>query len=145
MLGRQRDCEQALGQAETFFTHVTRADPAIDLFSPTQFGRLAGSCYLFLGKAERAQPILEDTAASARDRSKSRAIVLGNLALAYLRQEKLDAATATLHQAIDLVQLNWGGGGLTVVFTAGRELRRHRQVPEVREVCDRLLGLMAAA
>jgi len=145
MLGRLRDCEQALGRAETFFTRVTRADPAIDLFSPTQFGRLAGSCYLFLGKAERAQPILEDTAASARDRSKSRAIVLGNLALAYLRQEKLDAATSTLHQAIDLVQLNWGGGGLTVVFTAGRELRRHRQVQEVREVCDRLLGLMAAA
>jgi len=41
--------------------------------------------------------------------------VLGNLALAYLRQRQLDAATATLHEAIDLLEASRGGAGLTVV------------------------------
>jgi hypothetical protein len=59
-----------------------------------------------------------------RRQNKSRAIVLGNLSLAHLRQGELDAAAATLHEAIDVVEQTRGGGGLNVVFDAGRELRR---------------------
>ncbi|WP_222722525.1 hypothetical protein [Actinomadura alba] len=107
--------------------------------------RLAGSCYLFLGDAKRAEPILDGTAQALRDRSKSQAIVLGNLALARIRQQKLDEATAALHNAIDVVEMTWGGGGLNIVFGAGRELRPWRQVPVVQDVYDRLLTLIAAA
>jgi hypothetical protein len=79
------------------------------------------------------------------DRSKSQAIVLGNLTLACIRQGNLDEATARLHEAIDVIELSWGGGGLNIVFGAGRELRSWRHLPVVHDVYDRLLSLMAAA
>jgi len=65
MLGRQHECEQALSDAERQLSRIGVTDAAIDLFSPTQYGRLAGSCYLFLDDARRAQPILESTASAA--------------------------------------------------------------------------------
>jgi len=58
---------------------------------------------------------------------------------------ELDAAAATLHEAIDLVETTRGGGGLNVVFTAGRELSAWRHDRTVQDVYDRLLALMAAA
>jgi len=145
MLGQRQECEQALSEAEGYFERIGAADGAADLFSPTQHGRLAGSCYLFLKDAKRAEPILESTAKALRDRSKSQAIVLGNLALARIRQQKLDEAVSALHSAIDVVEMTWGGGGLNIVFGAGRELRPWREVPVVQDVYDRLLTLMTAA
>jgi hypothetical protein len=145
MQGDQRDCERALAAAEACFGRIGPDDAAIELFSASQPGRLAGSCYLFLGCADRAELILEATARELRDRSKSQAIVLGNLSLAYLRQRKLDEAAGMLHQAIDTVELTWGGGGLNIVFGACRELQPWRQVPAVQDVYDRVLALMAAA
>jgi tetratricopeptide (TPR) repeat protein len=144
MLGQQVECEHALSEADRYFDRIGVADVALDLFSPTQHGRLAGSCYLFLGQAKRAQPILEATARELRDRSKSQAIVLGNLSLAYLRQGKLDEAAATLHQAIDMIELTWGGGGLNIVFGACRELQPWRQVAVVQDVYDRVMALLTA-
>jgi hypothetical protein len=69
--------------------------------------------------------------------------VLGNLALAHLRQRKMEAATATLHEAIDLLEGTRRGGGLTVVFGAARELYPWRNEQAVQDVQDRLLALMA--
>jgi len=86
MLGHQRDCEHALRRAETHFAQIDSADAAFDLFSPTQHGRLAGSCYLFLGDPKRAESILTRIAEALGDRSKPLAIVLGNLTLASIRQ-----------------------------------------------------------
>ena len=145
MLGQRQDCEQALGRAQMHFERIDTADAAADLFSPTQHGRLAGSCYLFLNDAGRAEPILESTAQALCDRSKSQAIVLGNLALACIRQKKLDEAAAWLHSAMEVVEMTWGGGGLGIVFGACRELRPWRRLPVVQDVYDRLLALMAAA
>ncbi|WP_236650021.1 hypothetical protein [Kutzneria albida] len=101
--------------------------------------------YLFLGDHRRAQKVLEKTARGIRRQNKSRAIVLGNLSLAHLRQGELDAATAALHEAIDVVEETRGGGGLNIVFDAGKELRRWRSEQLVSEVYDRLLSLMTAA
>ncbi|MGB6160995.1 MAG: helix-turn-helix transcriptional regulator [Pseudonocardiaceae bacterium] len=145
MLGEQQDCEEALSQAEAHFARIATADPAIDLFSSTQHDRLAGSCYLFLKNAKRAEHVLEATARALQDRSKSQAIVLGNLTLAYIRQTKLDEAAVTLHRTIDVVEQTWGGGGLNIVFNASRELRQWRQVPVIQDVYDRLLSIMARA
>jgi tetratricopeptide (TPR) repeat protein len=145
MLRQRNECEWALSQAETHFDQIGVTDAAPDLFSPTQHGRLAGSCYLFLDEPKRAQPILENTARALPDSSKSKAIVLGNLALACIRQRRLDEATAALHEAIDVVETTWGGGGLNIVFGVGHELRRWRHVVAVQDVYDRLLALMAAA
>lgn len=144
MLGDVSSCERALANAESEFGRVNAADTAINLYSPCIFGRMAGSCYLFLNDAQRAQALLLDTATGFRDPSKSHAIVLGNLALANIRLGNLDEAAIRLHQAIDVIELNWSGGGLNIVFRAGRELHPWRSMPIVRDACDRLLALMAA-
>jgi hypothetical protein len=144
MLGERRDCEQALSRAEAQFGRVRATDPAIDLFSPTHHARLAGSCYLFLNQARRAQVILEETAGTFQDRSKSQAIVLGNLTLACIRQRQVDEAAAMLHRVLDVVEQTWGGGGLNVAFGAARELQPWRDIPVVQEANDRLLALMGA-
>jgi len=145
MLGERQSCEQALAAADRQFGRISQEDPAIDLFSPAQPGRLAGSCYLFLGDARRAAPILEATARQLQDRSKAEAIVQGNLALAFIGQSRADEAAAALHQAIDVIEVTWGAGGLNIVFTAARQLRRWQRLSVVRDVSDRLLALMAAS
>lgn len=144
MLGSRSDCERALGDADARFEQISDTDAALDLFSPSQPGRLAGSCYLFLGKPNLAQPILETTARELRDRSKSQAIALGNLGLAYIRQGKVDDAVAVLHQAVDVVEMTWGGGGLNIIFGACRELQPWRNVDAVQDVYDRVMALMTA-
>ncbi|MGH3772274.1 MAG: hypothetical protein ACRDRW_12905 [Pseudonocardiaceae bacterium] len=143
MLGERRQCERALGAAEASFGQISGDDPGAHFYSPTQLGRLAGSCYLFLGHPERAESLLDATAAALDARPKTRSLVLGNLALAYLRQRQLEAATATLHEAIDLLEGTCGGGGLTVVFGAARELYPWRNEQAVHDVQDRLLALVA--
>lgn len=141
--GEYRRCEQTLYLAEGRFDLVDSDDPGAEFFSPSQLGRLAGSCYLFLGHPERAEPILSATADTLRERPKTHSLVLGNLALAYLRQRQLDAAVATLHDAIDLLDDSRGGGGMTVVFSAGRELYPWRAERAVHDIHDRLLALVA--
>ena len=145
MLGERLLCEQALAEAEKHFGARTDADAASDCYSPAQAGRLAGSCYLSLGLAAQAERFLSDTAQTMAAQEKVSALVLGNLALAHLRQRHIDAATAVLHTAIDALEGTRGGAGLNVVFTAGRELSPWRSEPTVREVHDRMLGLLATA
>lgn len=145
MLGERRDCERALADAGVQLAGIDVADPARELFSPTQPGRLAGSCYLALGQERRAQRILEDTARGFDHPSKNQAIVWGNLGLAHLRQNEVEEATAALHRAIDVIETTRGGGGLNIVFDAARELHPWRQLTVVTELQDRLLTLMTAA
>lgn len=143
MLGERRACEQALAIAETTFTRIDDMDRAFELYSATQFGRMAGSCYLSLADTGRAVALLKDAAAALGDGSKSQGVVLGNLALGMIRQGDLDEAAGRLHQAMDVIEQNWGGGGLNIIFGAGRELKPWRNVPVVQDVHDRLLTLMA--
>jgi transcriptional regulator with XRE-family HTH domain len=143
MLGDLAACEAALTTAEATLGRIGTMDAAIELYSSTQFGRMAGSCYLSLQDNSRAAELLEDTAARLGDGSKSQAVVLGNLSLALIRQGDLDGAAGQLHAAMDVIEQNWGGGGLNIVFGAGRELRPWRDVPVVKDVHDRLLTLMA--
>lgn len=134
MLGEVAACEQALATADATLQQVDDMDVAFELYSPTQFGRMAGSCYLSLSDTRRAQGYLEDTAAALGDGSKSQAIVLANLALALIRQEELDTAAGRLHEAMDVIERNWGAGGLNIVFGASKELRPWRDVPVVQDV-----------
>lgn len=144
MLSDRRACEQALDAASGQFAQIQPSDPAIDLFSPTQPGRLAGSCYLFLNDAHAGTAILEETAQALRDHSKSQAVVLGNLTLGYIRLGQLDAAVARLNAAIDVTEHHRGGAGLTIICAAGRQLRPWRRNSEVQDVYDRIMTLMAA-
>jgi hypothetical protein len=121
------------------------ADPSYGLFSSDRLGRVRGSCYLALGDGAKAAPILESTARSLHGRHKSKAIVLGNLALAHIRQRDVEHAATVLHRAIDLLEVSRGGGGLNVVFAAVRELRPWRHERLAQDVNERLLTLMATA
>jgi tetratricopeptide (TPR) repeat protein len=143
MLGERRECEAALGAAEAHLEAMQSGDPAYSLFSSDRLGRVRGSCYLTLGDGAKARPILESTARRLQGRHKSKAIVLGNLALAHIRQRDVDHAVAVLHRAIDLLEISRGGGGLNVAFAAVRELRPWRHEPFAQDLNERLLALMA--
>jgi poly(3-hydroxybutyrate) depolymerase len=78
------------------------------------------------------------------DQSKAQAVVVGNLAIAHIRQSSRDVAVARLHQAIDVTEHNRGGGGPNVILGAGRELRQWRGSTEVQDVYDRIMALMGA-
>ena len=143
MLDDRRQCEAALGAAEAHLQAMQTADPAHGLLSADRLGRIQGSCYLTLGDSAKAGSILETTARRLQGRHKSKAIILGNLALAHVRQRDIDQATTVLHRAIDLLEVSRGGGGLNVVSAAVRELHPWRHEPIAQDVNERLLALMA--
>jgi Flp pilus assembly protein TadD len=118
------------------------ADPAHGLLSADRLGRMQGSCYLALGDSAKAESILASTARRLQGRHKSKAIVLGNLALAHVRQRDIEQAATVLHRAMDLLEVSRGGGGLNVVSAAVRELRPWRHEPVARDINERLLALM---
>jgi tetratricopeptide (TPR) repeat protein len=142
MLGERRECEAALGAAEAHLQVMRTADPAHGLLSSDRLGRIQGSCYLSLGDSAKAGSILEGTARRLQGRHKSKAIILGNLALAHVRQRDVEQAATVLHRAIDLLEVSRGGGGLNVVSAAVRELRPWRHEPVAQDVHERLLALM---
>ncbi|MFJ5542700.1 helix-turn-helix domain-containing protein [Micromonospora chalcea] len=144
MMGERLVCEQALSQAESHLGRIDGDDGPGALASAGQLNRLAGSCYLLLGEPRRAQSLLEDVPSCTQERRKSHAIILGNLALAHLRQRNLEDATETLHQVIDAVEETRGGGAVNVLFAAGRELRPWRDRQDVQEIMDRTLALMSS-
>ncbi|MEZ0107913.1 transcriptional regulator with XRE-family HTH domain [Catenulispora sp. EB89] len=144
MGGDRKKAEAALGKAEAQFDRVTPDDTVADNFSPNEFNRLAGSCFLSLGLPDLAEPLLRRTVSALVAKKKSQSIALGNLTLSLIRQGKREEAEASMHQTIDAVELTRGGGGLNIVFQAGRELRPWRSEPSVQEINDRLLALMAA-
>ena len=145
MLGERVACERSLERAQDHFGRISADEPVVEMFSETQHDRLAGSCYLRLNDASRAQTTLERVASQAPSRSKSRSIVLANLSLAHIQQRELDHAAAALHVAIDCVETTWGGGGLKVIFGVAQELRLWRKEPVVDQVYDRLFTMMAAS
>jgi tetratricopeptide (TPR) repeat protein len=142
MLGDRRQCEAALGAAEAHLQAMQAADPAHGLLSADRLGRIQGSCYLALGDSAKAGSILESTARRLQGRHKSKAIILGNLALTHVRQRDVDQAATVLHRAIDLLEVTRGGGGLNVVSAAVLELHPWRLEPVVQDVHERLLALM---
>jgi len=144
MAGARGEAETALGKAGAQFDRVTPDDTAAEYFSLNEFNRLAGSCYLFLGLPGRAEPLLRETVAALAGKKKSQSIALGNLTLSLIRQGKQEEAEASMSQTIDAVELTRGGGGLNIVFQAGRELRPWNSKPWVQDINDRLLALMAA-
>jgi hypothetical protein len=142
MLGMRKECEAALGAAEAHLQAMRTADPAHGLLSADRLERVQGSCYLALGDSAKARWILEGTARRLQGRHKSKAIILGNLALAHVRLRDIEQAATVLHRAIDLLEVSRGGGGLNVVSAAVRDLRPWRHEPVVQDVNERLLALM---
>lgn len=145
MLGRRIPCDRALGAAETHFTQITPDDPATVLYSPSLPGRLAGSCWLSLGRPDKAEHVLEQTRSLCPDQNKATAILLGNLAMASIRRGDIDAGASRLHETITILEPTRGAGGLNIVCAAARELRPWRNQQVVQDLTDRIFTLMTAA
>ncbi|WP_027946962.1 helix-turn-helix transcriptional regulator [Amycolatopsis taiwanensis] len=143
MTGDLKACEEALKLAEAQFGRTYPDDVAAPAYTINEFNRLTGSCYLYLGLPDRAEPILRTTARALAAKQKSQAIALANLTLSLIRQGKLDEAATVMHATIDAVEMTRGGGGLNLAFAAGRELHQWRQESWVQDINDRLLALIA--
>ncbi|MDN3351197.1 helix-turn-helix transcriptional regulator [Actinomadura sp. DC4] len=142
--GRLKETEDALRKAEAQFERIDGDDVASEHYTINEFNRLVGSCYLFLDLPDRAEPILQSTVQALSAKKKSQSIALANLTLSLIRQRKLDEVVVTMHRTIDAVEQTRGGGGLSLAFAAGRELRQWHGEAWVRDIHDRLLSLMAA-
>jgi transcriptional regulator with XRE-family HTH domain len=142
--GKIKETEDALKKAEAQFERIDGDDVAAEHYTINEFNRLAGSCYLFLDLPDRAEPILQSTVQALSAKKKSQAIALANLTLSLIRQRKLDEVVVTMHRTIDVVEQTRGGGGLSLAFAAGRELRQWRGEAWVQDIHDRLFSLMAA-
>jgi hypothetical protein len=142
MLGDRKQCDAALGAPQAQLQAMGTAAPAHGLLSVDRLGRMQGACYLTLGDSAKAGSILESTACRLQGRHKSKAIILGNLALAHVRRRDVEQAATVLHRAIDLLEVSRGGGGLNVVSETVGELRPRRHEPVVQDVHERLLALM---
>ncbi|MGK8509746.1 hypothetical protein ACRS5S_17425 [Nocardia asiatica] len=142
MLGRKIECEKALSRADCVHETIADGEVVLGIDAVAEYNRLAGSCYLFLGKEKRAQAMLEEVARKAGKKSKTDAIVMGNLSLAQIRQHRFEEGAHVLNKAIDSVEKTRGGAGLNIVFNACRELKPYRNSAVLRDVYDRILELM---
>ncbi|MBL7491901.1 transcriptional regulator [Frankia sp. AgB1.9] len=145
MLREERACEDLLAEAESSLDGADENDEAFHLISPRDLPRMAGACHLALGRPQRAESVLASIGAGSLTGSKADAVILGNLALAHIRQRQIDQACAVLAQTIDLVARTWSGGGLTLIFQARRELQQWPDQPAVRDIGDRILDLIDPA
>jgi hypothetical protein len=135
-------CERTLGAAENRLVAIGADDVGAPYFTLNEYYRVAGSCYLALDLPDRAEPLLATCAQALAAKRKSQSIALANLALTLIRQHKLDEAVSTMHKAIDAVDQTRGGGGLNLIFAAGRELRPWQHEGWAQDLRDRLLALM---
>jgi hypothetical protein len=129
------------GAAGAQFSPATRPPTCSQRHSPGAWQARA-TCSFTTPNAPRAS--LNKPPRLCTDQPKSQAVALGNLALAHIRLGALDAAVATLNLAIDVTEPNRGGGGMTIICSAGQQLRRQRDSADVQDVCDRIMALMAA-
>ncbi|MYW91721.1 transcriptional regulator [Amycolatopsis rubida] len=136
---QRRACESALEEARLRLSH---AGEGSEYLSEAKIDRMAGSCYVFLG-LDQAEEHLVEAAGALTSQGKSQAIVFGNLVLARVRRGEVEGAVDALNQAIDRLEATRGGGGITLAFSAGRELRPWRRHPSVAAAGERLFALMA--
>lgn len=140
LLGDRRRCERALGRAEAHFSQAIGADVVKD--PRALLGCFAGWCYLALGVPGQAELALRQAASRLEGQPKSRAAVLGHLALALLWQRQIDEAAAALDSAVDLIAVSRDGGGPRIAFAVARKMQPWLHVAAVKDACDRLLTVM---
>ena len=135
----------ALDRAAVHMAKVQPDDPIFGVFTTEELGSFRGACHLYLADPKGAQVVLGQTAQSlGAGWEKNKAVVLGDLAKAFIYQGDPEQAAAVLHQSIDLVERTRSAAGLRRVFKAGWQLRPRRHEPFVQDVQDRLLALGCA-
>lgn len=142
MLGEARACRALLSAADGAVARIDTDDPGLSIYAPSVVARMTGSCLIRLGDYGAALSALAQ-AEQESPPAKTRAMVVGNAALALALSGELDGAAERLSEAIDLIELTHGGGAFNIAFQVGRAIHRHGPVDAARDVIDRLLSLMA--
>jgi hypothetical protein len=144
-LGHERPARVALDRASVHMAKVQPDDPIFGVFTTEELGGFRGACHLYLSDPKGAQVVLGQTAQSLGvGWEKNKAVVLGDLAKAFIYQGDPEQAAAVLHESIDLVEQTRSAAGLRRVFKAGWQLRPWRHELFVQDVQDRLLALGCA-
>ena len=141
MLGDASACRALLKVAEAATAQIGDHDPGLDLYAPSVVSRMTGSCLIRLGDHRAALSALAQAELESPT-TKTRAMVVGNAALALASCGEFDGAAERLSEAIDLIEQTRGGGALNIAFQVGRAIHR-RGVTAAGDVIDRLLSLMA--
>ena len=132
----------AIQQAE----RAPAAGPAWPWLTPFDAAKIAGyrgGCHLRLDQPTDAQQALQEAISQARPAPKARALLLTDLADAYLRQHKVDATCQCISEAFDIGLKKRSEKVLHRVRVLRRQLDRWKTARPVRELDTQLLrGLL---
>lgn len=132
----------AIQQAE----RVPAAGPSWPWLNPFDAAKIAGyrgACHLRLDQPADAQQALYEAISGARLAPKARAVLLTDLADAYLRQHKIDASCQCISEAFDVGLKKRSEKVLHRVRVLRRQLERWKTARPVRELDAQLLrGLL---
>jgi hypothetical protein len=94
-LGHERPARVALERAAVHMAKVEPDDPIFGVFTTEELGSFRGACHLYLADPKRAQVVLGQTAQSlGAGWEKNKAVVLGDLAKAFIYQGDPEQAAA---------------------------------------------------
>jgi tetratricopeptide (TPR) repeat protein len=129
----------AIQQAE----QAPAAGPSWPWLTPFDAAKIAGyrgACHLRLNQPADAQRALHEAISAARPGPKARALLLTDLADAYLRQHKVDASCQCISQAFDIGLKKRSEKVLHRVRVLRRQLDRWKTARPVRELDAQLLS-----
>jgi tetratricopeptide (TPR) repeat protein len=114
--------------------------PWLTPFDAAKIAGYRGACHLRLDQPADAQRALDAAISAAHPGPKARALLLADLADAYLRQHKLDASCQCISQAFDIGLNKRSEKILHRVRVLRRQLDRWKTARPVRELDTRLLS-----
>jgi transcriptional regulator with XRE-family HTH domain len=139
--GEARQADSALNQAREAL-HVADARPEPDWvfwIDESEIDIMAGRCWTELRRPLRAVPVLESVLSRFDEtHARDKALYLTWLATSYLQAREVEQAAATLSQALDLSAGVASVRPMTRITGVARRLARHRDVPEVAAVLERI-------
>lgn len=139
--GDHRQADTALNQAREAL-HRTDDRPEPDWvfwIDHHEIDIMAGRCWTELRKPLRAVPVLERVLADFDDtHARDKSLYLTWLASSYLQAHEIEQAASTLARAHTLATGVNSTRPTTRIHAVARQLTRHRTVPEVAELLDRI-------
>jgi tetratricopeptide (TPR) repeat protein len=148
MAGDHRQADAALNLArEALQRHDDRPEPDwVFWVDDREVDIMTGRCWTELRRPLRAVPVLEAVLADFDDtHARDKALYLTWLGSSYLQAREIERAATTLARAHELAAGVGSVRPAARISSLARQLRRHRGVPEVAEVLERISAYPAAS
>ncbi|WP_434581961.1 transcriptional regulator [Carbonactinospora thermoautotrophica] len=140
-----------LGEAHTSLDRIARAegtlgqssqheDPAwLDFFDAGRLDGFAGFCYLAAQHTDDARRALHASLDTLGENAvKQRVVVLADIATSHVLDQEVEHACATLHQALDHLDVSWYAIGAARIREVREQLDPWDSVTAIRELDDRI-------